>query len=188
MIGRLLVAAALVFAAQAARADERAEARRQFQAGTKHYKAGEYREALEAFRKGYAAKSDPVFLFNTGQCHRQLGEPEGAAREYRAFLRERPDAPNRVEVEGFIAAADEQVAAKARDAEEKRAKENPAPAPSVAVVEAAPAPPPKRGWIVPLVLVGAAVVVIGVVVTLVALFVPNDASVRTGSEPTQVIP
>src|SRR5205823_2278372 len=46
------------------------------------------------------------------QSYRQIGDAEGAAREFRAYLREQANAPNRAEVEKLIAAADAAVAGK----------------------------------------------------------------------------
>ena len=85
------------------------EARRLYESGMKHYNVGEYKEALQSFKDAYFAKPDAVFLFNMGQCFRQLNQPADAAREYRAYLRESPDAPNRAEVERLISAAEDQV-------------------------------------------------------------------------------
>jgi hypothetical protein len=46
-----------------------------------------YSEALSEFKAAYLAKPDASFLFNIGQCQRQLGMFEAAAKGYRAFLR-----------------------------------------------------------------------------------------------------
>jgi tetratricopeptide (TPR) repeat protein len=78
--------------------------------GAKQYDLGDYRQALEAFRAAYLEKPDPALLFNIGQCHRKLGEPEPEAEAYRAYLRRLPEAPNRAQVEQFIRDAEEQVA------------------------------------------------------------------------------
>lgn len=80
--------------------------------GMKQYNLAEYVQALEAFKAGYLAKPDPTFLFNIGQCHRKVGNPELAKESYRAYLREQPDAPNRDDVERFVREADEQIEAR----------------------------------------------------------------------------
>jgi hypothetical protein len=85
-------------------------ARQLFESGTAHYNLSEYREAIEDFKQAYRLKSDPVFLFNIGQCHRQLGEFTQAAQSYRSYLRSAPEAKNRGIVERFI--RDMEVAAK----------------------------------------------------------------------------
>src|SRR5436190_20755952 len=87
-------------------------ARAKYGMGMKHYNVGRYREALKEFEAGYYLKPDPAFLFNLGQCHRQLGDHEDAARQYRAYLRAWPAAPNRADVEQFIREADAAIAKK----------------------------------------------------------------------------
>ena len=92
------------------------KARALYRSGTAHYNLAEYKEALIDYKEGYRLKSDPAFLFNLGQCHRQLGEPEEAAIAYRAYLRSATKATNRREVEQFIADADAAALAKAKEA------------------------------------------------------------------------
>ena len=90
-------------------ADDKEAAKASYEQGVRNYNLGKYQQAREAFEQGYLAKPDPVFLFNIGQCARQLGDFEGAVRQYRAYLRERPGAPNRVEVQKFIVAAEDEL-------------------------------------------------------------------------------
>ncbi len=73
-------------------------------AGVKRYEGGKYKEALAAFKRGAEHKQLPEFHYQLGQCFRQLGDGENATKEYRAYLTEVPDAPEKNEVEGFIAA------------------------------------------------------------------------------------
>ncbi len=190
-----------------------AGARAAFDLGMKHYNVGEYRAALDAFRRGYFAKPDPVFLFNMGQCYRQLGDPEASARQYRAYLREMPRAENRHEVEGFIAAADAQLEKRAAnappsgvlptaDARKLLVQPEPSPvsAPSavptpVAISALPPAEPgapigaigPRRRWLWPTLAAGTAAVV-GAVVLGLALGLPANASARPGSQADVLIP
>ena len=108
--------ALLVSVRAASAADDPARARDSFDRGMTHYNVGEYRDALAQFKDAYFAKHDPVFLFNMGQCYRQLGEPESAVRQYRAYLRVMPGASNRADVERFIAQAEADRATAGRDA------------------------------------------------------------------------
>ena len=48
------------------------EAKTHFQAGQTKYKLGRFDEALADYSKAYELKPIPSFLFNIGQCHRQL--------------------------------------------------------------------------------------------------------------------
>lgn len=106
----LSLVGALALVAPPARADEASEkAKHHYEEGMAHYNVGEFREALGEFKSGYFAKKDPVFLFNLGQCYRQLGDPESAARQYRAYLRVVPEASNRAAVEKFITAAEAEI-------------------------------------------------------------------------------
>jgi tetratricopeptide (TPR) repeat protein len=90
-----------------AQQDVTAQARRYFQSASKHFDLGEYREALDDFKSGYRLREDPVFLYNIAQCERLLGRNVDAIRTYKSYLRRRPDAPNRDEVEKKIEALEQ---------------------------------------------------------------------------------
>jgi tetratricopeptide (TPR) repeat protein len=123
------------------RADDREAARQAFRRGSQHYKIGEYKEALAEFKGAYRSYEDPSFLFNIAQCERQLGMSEDAAREYRMYLAESPNAPNRDEVREMIEKLDGQISdeRRRREADEAAARQK---APEVASpVIAAPAAP-----------------------------------------------
>src|SRR4051812_43992999 len=121
---RAIVSLVVILAAAPAVADDAtARAKALYQLGTKHYQVGEYRQALDAFKAGYLAKPNAAFLFNLGQCHRMLGELDEEVREYRAYLRESPNAPNRADVEGFIAGADAELARRQAEKAAASAKE-----------------------------------------------------------------
>jgi iron complex outermembrane receptor protein len=88
--------------ARAGDADGKAEAKAHFTAGENHYNLNEFTEALQEFKDAYRLYPDPVFLYNLGQCERQLGHQEEAIRFYRSFLRLQPKAPNKAEVQRKI--------------------------------------------------------------------------------------
>jgi tetratricopeptide (TPR) repeat protein len=75
-----------------------ARARAHYNKGTRQYDLGRFGEALAEFESAYLVVPDPVFLFNSAQCHRKLGNDEQALSFYRSYLRNAPDAPNRSEV------------------------------------------------------------------------------------------
>lgn len=149
-----LFAILLLAVASPASADDPKKASTLFVDGNKFYNVGEYTKALELFKDGYFAKPDPAFLFNMAQCYRMLGEPEPAIREYRAYLRSRPEAPNRAEVEGFIGDLEAEVKRRglarplppaaspetAPPSSRQAPAVTPAPAPRAPVSAAAPAP------------------------------------------------
>jgi len=84
--------------AEPAAKDGKLEAKAHFMSGQSHYNLNEFPEALADFKDAYRLFPDPVFLYNLGQCERQLGHFEEAIRFYRSFLREQPKAANRQEV------------------------------------------------------------------------------------------
>lgn len=181
----LLLALVLVGATARAGKEDPAitQARALYEVGTKNYRVGNYREALEAFKKAYLVKRDPAFLFNLGQCYRQLGDLENEVREYRAYLMELPAAPNRGDVEQFISEAEKEID---RRREANLAKPAPpiTPAP-VAATEPAPPPTtekPRSKWWIPVVAVGAAVVVGAAVTGAILATRPGDAPTRPDTD------
>lgn len=114
----------LLLLALPARADD-SEAKRHFDRGLISYNLQRYTEALEHFQAAYELKPAPQFLFNIGQCQRQLGQREAAVKSYRAYLRMLPDAPNREQALRFAAKME-------------------MPAPAAAPSLAAPTPEPAR--------------------------------------------
>jgi tetratricopeptide (TPR) repeat protein len=89
---------------QVARANDPTEraARRHYERGQKLFNLQKFDEALEQFQKAYDAKPIPDFLFNIGQCHRNLGDYESAIFSFKKFLKLDPEAPNREQVEKLI--------------------------------------------------------------------------------------
>jgi tetratricopeptide (TPR) repeat protein len=96
---RFLVAALLCGLAQAAPAPfaaaaDLAQANAAFEEGQRLFLAGNYREALAAFDKGYLATDDAAFLLNMAQCHRFLKENKEALRLYQLYLKSTPEGAN----------------------------------------------------------------------------------------------
>jgi hypothetical protein len=136
LVAWLLVATALP-PAQAADGKQQAKAR--FVAGQNHYNLNEYAEALGEFKEAYRLLPDPVFLFNLGQCERQLGHFDEAVRFYRSYLREQPKAANRQDVLHKI--EEMEAAQKSKAAEGEAPATTPAPA-APPPPEPAPSAPP----------------------------------------------
>ncbi|HRC55231.1 MAG TPA: tetratricopeptide repeat protein, partial [Kofleriaceae bacterium] len=61
-------------------------ARRHFDKADKLFALGRFDEALEQYEKAFDAKPIPDFLFNIGQCYRNLGDYEAAIFSFRKFL------------------------------------------------------------------------------------------------------
>lgn len=85
---------AAVPSAAAPKGSPDAEAKKLFQEGKKAYDAGRFGEAVEAYQKAHELKPLPAFLFNIGQCYRQLGNHERAVFYFRRFIAEDPRNPN----------------------------------------------------------------------------------------------
>jgi tetratricopeptide (TPR) repeat protein len=72
-----------------------------------YYNLQNFPEALMFFKQSYQNHQDPALLFNIGQCQRQLGQYEAAARSYRAFISQSPSAPNRDQARQFAEQMDD---------------------------------------------------------------------------------
>ena len=72
------------------------------------YRAGHYALALDRFQAAYARVPAPELLFNVGQCYRQLRRDEAAKAVFEAYLRALPDAPERAQIERWIASREGQ--------------------------------------------------------------------------------
>src|SRR5438874_8472537 len=97
-----IVAFLCLLCIEPALAVDKSKARDLYRRGTQHYNLAEYDKALDAFKEAYRNFEDPIFLFNIGQCERQLGHKEEAVRLYRSYLRNAPEAPNKTEVSDII--------------------------------------------------------------------------------------
>jgi tetratricopeptide (TPR) repeat protein len=136
----------VLLAAAPARADDpkaRAAFVALYESATTHYDLGEFAESLKDLTAAFRLRRDPALLFNIAQCHRQLGNYGDAARTYRSFLREQPDAPNRPEVEKRIADMDREAAAAVQRAQAAKPPESVLPAPPPVVQRPEPAPPAR---------------------------------------------
>jgi len=103
MRARFVIVAGLLALASPSLADDAGWAKQLFTDGTRHYNIGEYGQALDEFKQAYLAKPDPVFLFNSAQCYRQLGKYAEAAKFYRSYRREDPAMAAKQNVDNLIA-------------------------------------------------------------------------------------
>lgn len=78
-------------------------AKRHFDRGQKFFALGKFEEALDQYQQAYDAKPFPDFLFNIGQCHRNLKNYDAAIFSFKKYLKLAPDADNRDQVEEYIA-------------------------------------------------------------------------------------
>ena len=115
----LAICVACVASARTAYADDPAmrAAKRHYERGQKLFALQKFDEALEQFQAAFDAKPIPDFLFNIGQCHRNLGDYEAAVFSFKRFLKLDPDTANREQVEELITELEEKMA---RDDARKR--------------------------------------------------------------------
>lgn len=113
---------------------EKKQAKEHFEKASRLYELQKYGEAIAEYESAYLLVEDPALLFNIGQAYRLWEKPEDAIRSYKNYLRRRPDAANRADVEKKIVDLENQI-------EEKRAAMAPATAPA-AIALPQEAPPP----------------------------------------------
>lgn len=77
-------------------------AKRHFERGEKVFALGKFEEALDHYQKAYDAKPLGAFLFNIGQCHRNLNDYDAAIFSFKKYLKLEPEASNREKVEELI--------------------------------------------------------------------------------------
>jgi tetratricopeptide (TPR) repeat protein len=102
---RLLVILTLGFSIVApARAEDvpTRAAKRYFARGEKLFALGKFDEALDEYQKAFDAKPLPDFLYNIGQCYRNLGDYDQAIFSFKKYLKLAPDAPDKDKVEKLI--------------------------------------------------------------------------------------
>jgi len=73
-------------------------ARTAYARGQQAFAAGDFTTALQAFEEAYASVANPIVLVSIGESAAKLARVETALAAYDAYLRARPDAPDRDEV------------------------------------------------------------------------------------------
>jgi tetratricopeptide (TPR) repeat protein len=123
-LSRLALLGAVLASGQAAADAAEEHARALFAQAKKAYALADFEGALKLYTQAYEADPLPGFLFDIGQCHRQLCHYERAIFFYHRFLIEshtRP--PNADEVEEFIAGLEKKQKAK-EEADKAEAEAN----------------------------------------------------------------
>jgi tetratricopeptide (TPR) repeat protein len=105
------------------------------------YQAGQYEDAIEAFREAYRQKPQALIMFNIAQAFRKDGKPASALEHYQRFLAEvKPgEEPGSQEnAKKYIAEIEKQLSLAPKPVEEPP----PSPVPQVLVVPPPARPPP----------------------------------------------
>jgi tetratricopeptide (TPR) repeat protein len=141
--------------------EAQARARMHFQQGKAAFELGNFQEALDQYKTAYRIAPLPGFLFNLGQCHRNLKQYEKAIFAFRSYLRKRPEAQNRDAVLLLIKELQRKI-------EERDRQKVPIYVPeSRPITDTNPPPPPptpiyKRWWLWTLVAVAAGGAAVGI--------------------------
>jgi tetratricopeptide (TPR) repeat protein len=105
--------------------------------GMTAYNLGHFQEAIEEFEKAYELRSEPIFLYNIAQSHRQNGNPQRAIFFYRRYVDADPNSKKRPEVEKRIFDMQSEL-----NAQKEREAAATAPTPQPIAPTAAPQPQP----------------------------------------------
>lgn len=85
-------------------AEARTRARAAYTEGQRLFDAGDFAGALAKFEEAYSIVNNPVVLLGVASAQERLGRGPEARATLERYLRERPDAPDRADVEQRIAA------------------------------------------------------------------------------------
>jgi tetratricopeptide (TPR) repeat protein len=77
--------------------------------GKQAYNAARYDDALGHFQEAATRYASPDFQYNIGLCYERLNKPEEAIRAYRTYLRAKPSADDRANVEDRIFQLEKQI-------------------------------------------------------------------------------
>lgn len=91
-------------------------AKKLFYQGRQLFDLRRFEQALEKYEAAFEAKAIPEFLFNIGQCHRNLDNFDEAIFSFRRFLQLEPETPRREQIEALIAELEKRKQQAAEDA------------------------------------------------------------------------
>jgi len=73
-----------------------------FRRGSENYGLGRYEQALADFQEATTLHASPDFQFNIGLCYEKLNQRTEAIRAFETYVRAKPEASDRAEVEARI--------------------------------------------------------------------------------------
>jgi tetratricopeptide (TPR) repeat protein len=140
-----------------------------YERGTQNYNLAQYEAALADFTEAASLYASPDFQYNIGLCYEKLGKLDEAIRAFAAYLRAKPDADDRPNVENRIHALEDELERRKREAEERETARLAAVTPPPPTQPAEPTPtdaPPPTNAGRPLIIAGAALAGVGAAVAL----------------------
>jgi tetratricopeptide (TPR) repeat protein len=150
--------------------DSVARAMAAYERGTKNYNRAQYEEALADFTEAASLYASPDFQYNIGLCYEKLGKYDDAIRAFSTYLRAKPDADDRPNVENRIQMLQQELERREREAEDAEAARVAEPSPQPPPEPAQPidddAAPPATDAGRPLIVSGAALAGVGAAVAL----------------------
>jgi tetratricopeptide (TPR) repeat protein len=74
-----------------------------FERGSENYNKANYKDALRDFLEAASLYASPDFQYNIGLCYEKLDKPEEAIAAFETYLKTKPDAADRANVEDRVA-------------------------------------------------------------------------------------
>lgn len=96
------------------------QAMQAYKRGTDNYNHAQYEAALADFKEAASLYASPDFQYNIGLCYEKLGKLDEAIRAFATYLRAKPDAADRPNVENRIKELEQRIN---EDKERKEAEE-----------------------------------------------------------------
>jgi PEGA domain/Tetratricopeptide repeat len=106
MLAQAVLAIALLTsaaAAQAPSAQDKARARELYTQGQQLFRQGDFTTAQRAFEDAFRAVPNPIVLLSIAECQVRNEDFAGAVTSLKTYLTEKPNAPDRAQVESQIA-------------------------------------------------------------------------------------
>ena len=86
----------------AAIGEAKSRAQVHFKRGIEAYKSGRYKDAIDSFLDAHREFPSPTLSFNAALAYEKLKDSAGSLRFYREYLRQKPDAQDKVTVQARI--------------------------------------------------------------------------------------
>jgi tetratricopeptide (TPR) repeat protein len=107
----VIVVAVWAFAATAFAQSKHELARAHYKSGAAYYQRGKYVDAIREFEQSYELSRKPDILYNLAQCHDKLGQRDKVVGYLRRYLKDKPKADDREQVEAWLGNLEKALAA-----------------------------------------------------------------------------